>query len=83
MGLSDFINKAKEQLNSDKVEQISDSALDKASQFASEKTGGKYDDKIQSARDAIDERIGNAGPTPASAPAETPETPQQGSEPTQ
>ena len=61
MGIGDFVNKAKDQLSSDKAEEISDSVLDKAAQAASKATGGKYDDKINSARDAADARIGNEG----------------------
>ncbi|OKL52937.1 hypothetical protein BSZ39_12215 [Bowdeniella nasicola] len=69
MGLGHFVNKAKEQLNSEKAEQLSDSALDKAKDFASQRTGGKYYDKITSARDSIDERIGTEGTTPAEDPS--------------
>lgn len=69
MGLGDFVNKAKEQLSGEKAEQLSDSALDKAKDFASERTGGKYDDKITSVRDAIDERVGNQGATPVEDPS--------------
>lgn len=56
-GLAD---KAKGFLNSDKGEKASDSALDKGSQFAESKTGGKYDDKIDKGRDAADDKVGNA-----------------------
>lgn len=60
MGLDDLKNKASEALNSDKGEEISDQGLDKASEFAKEKSGGKFDDKIDSARDAADGKLGNA-----------------------
>lgn len=54
-GLGD---KANDFLKSDKGEQLSDGALDKAGDAADERTGGKFDDKIDGARDAADKRIG-------------------------
>ena len=45
-------------LGGDKGEQISDAALDKGEDAASQKTGGKHDDKIAKAGDAADQRIG-------------------------
>ena len=69
MGIGDFVNKAKEQLSGEKGEELSDSALDKGAEFASQKTGGKYDEKITSVRDAIDERVGSEGATPATDPS--------------
>lgn len=56
MGIGD---KAKDALGSDKGEQTSDSALDRASDTADEKTGGKHSDKVDEARDAADKKIGN------------------------
>ncbi len=39
-------------------EQRSDQALDRAEQFADEKTGGKYDQQTDKAGDLADQRIG-------------------------
>ncbi|RFA20005.1 antitoxin [Subtercola boreus] len=55
-GLGD---KAKEFASSDKGEQVSDGALDRASDAADSATGGKFDDKIDGARDAADDKIGD------------------------
>ncbi|WP_181276032.1 antitoxin [Brevibacterium oceani] len=51
--------KVKDKLNSDKAEQMSDSLLDKAAGVAESLTGGKHSEKIQKARDAADNAIGN------------------------
>lgn len=56
MGIAD---KAKDALSGDKGEKRSDDALDRASDFADDKTGGKHADKIDKGRDAADKRIGN------------------------
>ncbi|WP_324649326.1 antitoxin [Georgenia sp. H159] len=56
MGIAD---KAKDALGGEKGEQHSDDALDRASDFADDKTGGKHADKIDQGRDAADKRIGN------------------------
>lgn len=58
MGIFD---KAKDALNTDKGERISDSALDKGAELAKGKLGEDKADKIDSARDQLDERIGNQG----------------------
>ena len=58
MGLDDLAKKAGDTLNSDKAEAISDKALDAAADAAKKVTGGKYDDKIDAARDAVDGKIG-------------------------
>jgi hypothetical protein len=54
--LDDAVDKAKDAV-ADHAEQVSD-ALDKAADFADEKTGGKYTDKIEGgvekAKDALD-----------------------------
>lgn len=42
----------------DKLEGVTDSALDKAAEIADEKTGGKFGDQIQQGRDMIDGHIG-------------------------
>ena len=51
--------KVKDKLNSDKAEQVTDSVLDKAAGVADSLTGGKHSDKIEKARDAADDAIGN------------------------
>lgn len=51
-------NKAKEFLNSDKGEEVSDNVLQKAADAAKKATGGKYDDKIDGAHQSADDRIG-------------------------
>ncbi|HLS74516.1 MAG TPA: antitoxin [Actinomycetaceae bacterium] len=56
MGIGD---KAKDALSSDKGEQGSDAALDRASDLADDKTGGKHTDKVDKARDAADKKVGN------------------------
>ncbi|GAA2087247.1 MULTISPECIES: Rv0909 family putative TA system antitoxin [Brevibacterium] len=61
MGFGDIANKAKDALNSDKAEQITDTGLDKAAAAADKLTGGKYTEQIQKGRDAADEKIGNRG----------------------
>ena len=58
MGIFD---KAKDALNTDKGEQVSDGALDKGAEVAKDKLGEDKADKIDSARDQLDERIGNQG----------------------
>lgn len=60
MGLDDLKNKAAEALSSDKGEQVSDQVLDRVANLAKGKTGGKFDDKIDSARQAADSKLGNA-----------------------
>ncbi|MGY1690772.1 antitoxin [Geodermatophilus sp. SYSU D00697] len=57
-GLGD---KAKDALNSEQGEQRSDQALDKAEQFADEKSGGKFDAQTDKAGDLADQRIGQEG----------------------
>jgi hypothetical protein len=58
MGLMD---KAKDALNSDKGEQVSDQALDKGEQLADQKTGGQHGSQIDKGRDLADDRIGQPG----------------------
>lgn len=55
MGLNDYVKKAKDALQGEKGQQI----LDKAGNAASKATDGRYDDKIQKARDAADRALGN------------------------
>ncbi|MGN6742722.1 MAG: antitoxin [Amnibacterium sp.] len=54
-GLGD---KANEFLKSDKGEQLSDGALDKAGDAVDERTGDRFDKQVDGARDAADKRIG-------------------------
>jgi hypothetical protein len=55
-GLGD---KAKDFLNSDKGEQLSDKGLDQADRIADEKTGGTHDAQIEKGRDFADGKIGD------------------------
>ena len=57
-GLGD---KAKDALNSEQGEQRSDQAVDKAEQFADDRTGGKYDQQTDKVGDTADQRIGQQG----------------------
>lgn len=59
MGLDDLTNKAKDAMSSDKGEELSDQGLDKATDFANDKTGGKFDDQINKGRDGVDGKLGN------------------------
>lgn len=52
-------DKAKDALNSQKAEEVSDQALDRGEKFAESKTGDKHRDKITGARDSIDKKVGN------------------------
>lgn len=50
--------KAQDALKSDKAEGISDKLLDGVANAVDKATGGKFDSKIDRARDAADQRIG-------------------------
>ncbi|HCG3141033.1 TPA: antitoxin, partial [Corynebacterium striatum] len=54
-------DKAKDALNSEKGEQISDSVLDKGAEVAQDKLGEDKADQIKQGRDKLDDQIGNAG----------------------
>jgi MT0933-like antitoxin protein len=56
-GLGD---KAKNALDSEQGEQRSDQALDKAEQFADDKSGGKFDSQTDKAGDLADKRVGQS-----------------------
>ena len=56
MGIFD---KAKDALNSDKGEELSDKGLDKAAEAAKGKLGEDKADKVDQARDAIDGKLGS------------------------
>jgi hypothetical protein len=58
MDVGGFADKAKNALDSEQGEQRSDQALDKAEQFADEKTGGKYDQQTDKVGDLADQRVG-------------------------
>ena len=58
MGLDDLATKAGDARSSDMAEASSDKALDAAAGAAKTATGGKYDDKIDAARDAVDGKLG-------------------------
>lgn len=60
MGLDDLKAKAEGLVSSEKVESVSDAALDKAAEDAKKATGGKFDEKVDAARDAVDDKLGNA-----------------------
>lgn len=51
-------DKAKDAVSSEKGEQTSDAAVDKAGDTARTATGGKFDDKIDAGQDAADDRVG-------------------------
>jgi hypothetical protein len=46
-------------LKSDKAEEVSDKVLDGVAGFANKVTGGKFEEQIEGARNAADEKIGN------------------------
>jgi len=51
-------NKLKDALHSDRAEEVSDSILDSVANAAKKVTGGKFDDKIDKARDDADKKFG-------------------------
>ncbi len=54
-----LFDNAKDALGNDKVEGVSDAALDKGADAVSDKTGGKFDEQIDKAHDGADDRIGS------------------------
>ena len=52
-------DKVKDALKSEKAEDISDKLLDGVAGVAQKATGSKFDDKIESARKAADDKVGN------------------------
>jgi antitoxin protein of toxin-antitoxin system len=58
MDLGGLGDKAKQALDSEQGEQRSDQALDKAEQFADDRTGGKFDQQSDKVGDLADQRIG-------------------------
>jgi hypothetical protein len=57
--MAGLFDEAKNMLGSEQAEGISDQALDKAADLASQKTGGSHEDAIRGIRDAADKRLGN------------------------
>jgi len=60
MDIGGLGDKAKDALNSEQGEQRSDQPLDKAEQFADDKTGGTHDQQLDKGRDMADERLGQS-----------------------
>lgn len=61
MGIFDSAKEQAEKLmqeHGDQIEQPSDQAFDRIAAEASERTGGKYDEHIDRARDEADARVG-------------------------
>ncbi|MGO2614125.1 MAG: antitoxin [Brevibacterium aurantiacum] len=58
MGLDDLTNKAKDAVNSEKGEEFSDQGLDKATDFANDKTGGKLEAHKNLGREGVDVNFG-------------------------
>jgi hypothetical protein len=56
--MAGLFDKAKDLLNSEQGEKISDQVLDRAAQAADKATGGKHSDQIRSGREAADKRLG-------------------------
>lgn len=54
---SELVEKAKDVVGDDKVEEYSDQAIQTAGGKADEMTGGKYTDKIDAAEQAADDQI--------------------------
>lgn len=63
MGLFDEIKDKATEAAKDVLadEQKTDAVLDQARDFANEKTGGKFEDQINQARDAADKHVGEPG----------------------
>lgn len=56
MAFDSFKDKVSEALGN---EEQTDSAIDKAADFANEKTGDKYADQVEQGRDFIDGKVGD------------------------
>jgi hypothetical protein len=69
MSFGDLGNKAEQFLDSDKGEKTSDQALDKAEQFADDRTGGQHDDQIAKAEKFADEHVGQGDADTGQQPA--------------
>lgn len=58
MAFDDLVNKAKQALNNDKGEELSDQAIQGVGDAADKLTGGKFADHIDQAQVAADDFIG-------------------------
>lgn len=58
MNFGDMEKKAEQYLDSEQGEKRSDEALQRAEQFADQRTGNKYDQQIHKAEEFADEHIG-------------------------
>ena len=58
MSFDDLVNKAKDALNSEQGEQISDQVITGASDAADKVTGGKFADQVDGAQQAADDFLG-------------------------
>lgn len=56
MGFDAFKDKVNDVLGN---EEQTDDALEKAADFANEKTGGKYADQVEQGRDFVDGKVGD------------------------
>jgi hypothetical protein len=56
--MSGIGDKAKDLLNSDKGEQASDSAIDKAGDAVNGKTGGGHEEQVSKVEHTVDSKIG-------------------------
>jgi hypothetical protein len=64
MNIGDLTKKAEQFLDTEKGEKLSDQALEKAAQFAEERTGGKHDAQIEKAEQFADEHVGRRDADP-------------------
>ncbi|MGY1617944.1 antitoxin [Geodermatophilus sp. SYSU D00691] len=62
MDVGGLADKAKNALDSEQGEKHSDQALDRAEQFADDKTGGRFDQQSDKAGDLADQHIGQQQP---------------------
>lgn len=58
-GLGGFADKAKDALQSEQAEEISDNILDGAEDLANKVTDGKFADQVEGVRDEADKHVGN------------------------
>jgi hypothetical protein len=58
MNFGEMKDKATEFLDSEKGEKVSDQGLEKAEQFADERTGGKHAEQLQKGEQFADEHVG-------------------------
>lgn len=56
--MAGLFDKAKDLVNSEQGEKVSDQALDRAADLAAKRIGGEHDEQIASARDAADKHVG-------------------------